>query len=454
MKIYNTLTKNKDEFKPQDDNRVKMYVCGPTVYDYAHIGNLRTYVATDLLRRWLKYNGFTVEEVMNVTDIEDKIIKKSKDEHVSYKDVTQKYEKAFINDLSKLNIELPEKMPHATDDEVIKQIVTIIKSLLEKGIAYKSDDGSVYFSVAKFKDYGKLSNIDLSGIKEGARVDLDEYEKEDAQDFALWKAKQDDEPSWPAPFGEGRPGWHIECSAMSTKYLGETIDLHAGGVDLVFPHHENEIAQSEAYTGKDFVKYWFHAEHLMVEGQKMSKSLNNIYTLEEMSKKYNVEPLAFRMLVLSSHYRERLNFTKESIEQAQNTLNNIRDFVLKNFETKGEHKLSGKETLEAFEEALNDDLNSPKAISVLFDYIKSVNIAQAHGKDVYDLLLKLDEFMGLGLENIKPVEIPENVAQLVKEREEARAKQDWLKSDQLRLKINSLGFEVEDTPEGSKVKQK
>jgi cysteinyl-tRNA synthetase len=449
MKIYNTLTKKKEEFKPQKDMQVKMYVCGPTVYDHAHLGNLRTYINTDLLRRWLKYSGYEVEEVMNITDIDDKTIKRSIDEKVPIKNVTQKYEKMFLDDLKKLNIEIPEKMPHATGDEVIDQMIMIVQKLLDDGYAYKSDDGSVYYSVKKFKGYGKLSGIDLSGIKEGARVAQDEYEKENAQDFVLWKAHKDGEPSWDAPFGKGRPGWHIECSAMSTKYLGDTLDIHAGGVDLIFPHHENEIAQSESFTGKKFVNYWFHCEHLLIEGQKMSKSLGNIYTIEEVCKKYNVEPLAFRMLVLMSHYRERLNFTKESIEQAQNTLNNLRVFVLRNIDGDKSMKPDGLE--ERFASAIDDDLNSPKALAEIFEYVKEVNKSEGYGKSIYETLLKLDQFLGLELDKIAKTEVPKEVIELAKKREEARQNKDWELSDKLRKEIETLGYSVEDTPEGPRV---
>ncbi len=447
MIIYNTLTKNKEEFIPQTKNKVKIYVCGPTVYDYAHIGNLRTYINTDFLRRWLRYSGYKIEEVMNITDIDDKTIKKSLEEKTPIKNVTQKYEKLFLEDLKKLNIEIPEKMPHATDNEVIERMIDIVQKLLDNGIAYKSDDGSVYLSVKRIKGYGKLSGVDLTGIKEGARVSQDEYDKENAQDFVLWKAYKEGEPGWDTPFGKGRPGWHIECSAMSTKYLGDTLDIHAGGVDLIFPHHENEIAQSESYTGKKFVNYWFHCEHLMIDGQRMGKSLNNFYKLKDLDG-FGVEPLALRMLALMSHYRERLNFTRESIEQAQNTLNNLRDFVLKNIETESTQDINYQDTRAAFENALNDDLNTPKAISVLFDYIKRINIAQAYGPEVYKFILDLDRFMGLELDRIKQAEIPWEVAKLIDERERSRAKRDWELSDKLRAEIQSLGFEVEDTPKG------
>ncbi|MFA5196898.1 MAG: cysteine--tRNA ligase [Patescibacteria group bacterium] len=401
MKIYNTLTKKKEEFKPQKDMQVKMYVCGPTVYDHAHLGNLRTYINTDLLRRWLKYSGYEVEEVMNITDIDDKTIKRSIDEKVPIKNVTQKYEKMFLDDLKKLNIEIPEKMPHATGDEVIDQMIMIVQKLLDDGYAYKSDDGSVYYSVKKFKGYGKLSGIDLSGIKEGARVAQDEYEKENAQDFVLWKAHKDGEPSWDAPFGKGRPGWHIECSAMSTKYLGDTLDIHAGGVDLIFPHHENEIAQSESFTGKRFVNYWFHCEHLMMEGKKMSKSLGNIYTLDEMCQKYKVKPHAFRLLALMSHYREPLNFTKESILQSKYTLLDLRTFCFENSKTTNndfplERLLKLKKSLI---ESLNDDLNTSFFFAKLQMFIKEINTKKSYSKNIYDFLLDIDKILAIGLDN-------------------------------------------------------
>jgi cysteinyl-tRNA synthetase len=470
MKIYNTLTKKKEEFKSKDGKLVKMYVCGPTVYDNAHIGNLRTYINVDLLRRWLEYSGYKVNEVMNITDIEDKIIKKAKEEKVLYKNVTQKYEKLFLEDLKKLNIELPEKMPHATDDEVIKQIITIIQDLLDKGIAYKSDDGSVYFSVKKFKNYGNLSGIDLSGIEEGARVAQDEYEKENAQDFALWKTSKEGEPSWEALFGKGRPGWHIECSAMSTKYLGDTLDIHAGGVDLIFPHHENEIAQSESFTGKKFVNYWFHCEHLLVEGQKMSKSLGNIYTLDEMCQKYNVEALALRILVLTANYRERLNFTKESILAADITLERLHgdvELLLKSQQNSSGIKINGlsnliESTKRSFIEVMNDDISSSRAISSIFSFLNKVNGQTNRNYEkndatvIYNLLIEIDKVLGLGLNDVlsnKPIVLPAIVRVLVKKREQARQDKDWILSDKLRAEIQNLGFEVKDTPEGPNIKK-
>jgi cysteinyl-tRNA synthetase len=450
MKLYNTLTKTKEEFQPMGGKIVKMYACGPTVYDFAHIGNLRTYLNEDFLRRYLEYSGFKMDEVMNITDIEDKIIKRANELKVDYHEITKKYEDAFLADLAALNIEKPERMPRATEE--IEPMIALVQTLIDKEIAYKSEDGSIYFAVKKFKDYGKLAHLDLSGMKEGVRVDNDEYDKENAQDFALWKAKKEGEPSWPAPFGEGRPGWHMECSAMSMKYLGETLDLHAGAVDLVFPHHENEIAQSEAATGKEFVKHWFHAEHLMVNGQKMSKSLGNIYTLEEISKKYKVEPLAFRMLAAMSHYREKLNFTDESIVMAQNTLNNLRDFLsrvrqFENIDDKNINKLISEYTVK-FTEALDDDLNMPKAVAVISGLVKELNnfFAQNHSypsrDKVLDFFIGVDRVLGLNL--AKAEVFPANAEKLFDEYKTARAAKDFETSDRIREELKSLGFIAED----------
>lgn len=450
MKLYNTLTKTNEELQPQDGKMVKMYACGPTVYDHAHIGNLRTYLNEDFLRRYLEYSGFTMNEVMNITDIEDKIIKRANELKVDYHEITKKYEEAFLNDLNSLNIEKPERMPRATEE--IEPMIALVQALLDKEIAYKSEDGSIYFAVKKFKGYGKLAHLDLSGMKEGARVDNDEYDKENAQDFALWKAKKEGEPSWPAPFGEGRPGWHIECSAMSMKYLGETLDLHAGAVDLIFPHHENEIAQSEAATGKEFVKHWFHAEHLMVNGQKMSKSLHNIFKLEEITKKYKVEPLAFRMLAAMSHYREKLNFTDESIVMAQNTLNNLRDFLgrVRQFENVNDAN-TDKLILnykDKFTAALDDDLNMPKAVAVISGLVKELNnfFAQNHSypsrNNVLGFFADVDKVLGLDL--AKAESFPAKAEKLFDEYKTARASKNFETSDKIREELKTLGFVAED----------
>lgn len=452
MKIFNTLSRSKENFTPLNKKIVKIYTCGPTVYNYPTIANLRTYINQDLLRRFLEYNGYKVIQAMNITDIDDKIINKSINDHKSYKIITQKYEKIFFDNLDELNIERPEYSPHATDPEAINQMIEIIQDLLKKEIAYKSNDGSIYFSVNKFMGYGKLSGLNISGIKDGARVDQDEYSKENAQDFALWKANKEGEPSWDAPFGTGRPGWHIECSAMSTKYLGKTIDIHSGGIDLIFPHHENEIALSESYTGKKFVNYWVHCEHLLIDGQRMGKSLNNFYTLDDLKRKFKVEPMAYRLLCLMSHYREKLNFTDSSIHQAQNTLLNLIKFVKNNL--KGNSRIDTNSIENDFLKALVDDLNTPKAMAILFEFINKVNINNTYGPDVHKLLLKLDRFMGLRLENIKPTKATESIEILLEERNRARSKKDWELSDRIRRQIDKLGYTVEDTKNGSIVTKK
>ncbi|MEK7481885.1 MAG: cysteine--tRNA ligase, partial [Patescibacteria group bacterium] len=316
IKFFNTLTRKKQIFKPLYDKRVGLYTCGPTVYDYAHLGNLRTYIFEDILRRTLKYNGYKIKQVMNITDVEDKIIGKMRQENKKLPEITEPYTKIFFGDLKKLNIEKAEVYPKATGH--IKEMIVLIKKLMAKKIAYQGEDGSIYFNIAKFKNYGRLSQLKKRELKTGVRIFADEYNKEQAQDFVLWKAKKIGELFWPSPFGEGRPGWHIECSAMSVKYLGKTLDIHAGAVDLIFPHHENEIAQSEAAFGKKFANFWLHAEHLLVNGQKMAKSLNNFYTLRDLENKNlprsdakhllrRFNPLAFRYLALTSHYRSKLN---------------------------------------------------------------------------------------------------------------------------------------------------
>ncbi|MDP3004405.1 MAG: cysteine--tRNA ligase, partial [Candidatus Azambacteria bacterium] len=320
LKLYNILTRKKQLFKPLKDKIAGLYACGPTVYNYAHIGNLRTYIFEDILKRALEFNGYEVKYVMNITDVEDKIIRDSKKSKKNILDFVKPYEKAFFEDLKKLNIEKAYKYPKATRH--IKEMIKIISALLKKGLAYKVDN-SIYFDIFKFKSYGKLSGLKSRELKVGARVDVDEYGKADAEDFVLWKAAKADEPSWGAPFGKGRPGWHIECSAMSMKYLGETFDIHAGAVDLIFPHHENEIAQSEGATGKPFVKYFIEGEHLLVDSKKMSKSLGNIFNLRDLEAK-KFDPLAFRYLVLTAHYRSKLNFTWKSLEAAQNALKKLR----------------------------------------------------------------------------------------------------------------------------------
>ena len=460
LKLYNILARKKQLFKPLKDKIVGLYACGPTVYNYAHIGNLRTYIFEDILKRALEFNGYEVKYVMNITDVEDKIIRDSKKAKKNILDFVKPYEKAFFEDLKKLNIEKAYKYPKATRH--IKEMIKIISALLRRGLAYKADD-SIYFDIFKFKKYGRLSGLKsrelsakggpASGWKVGARVDVDEYGKADAEDFVLWKAAKADEPSWDAPFGKGRPGWHIECSAMSMKYLGETFDIHAGAVDLIFPHHENEIAQSEGLTGKPFVKYFIEGEHLLVDSKKMSKSFGNIYTLINIKAK-GFNPLAFRYLVLTAHYRSKLNFTWKSLEAAQNALNKLRESVLeiqKEAEKSALSKTDFEKYRKEFLSYINDDLEMPRALALLWDIVKSEKLT---AKTKYNLIIDFDKIFGLNLSKIKIEKIPPPVLKLVKEREKYRKEKNFAKSDKLRKKIESLGWLVEDAPEGPKLKRK
>ncbi len=458
LKLYNILTRKKQLFKPLKDKIVGLYACGPTVYNYAHIGNLRTYIFEDILKRALEFNGYEVKYVMNITDVEDKIIRDSKKAKKNILDFVKPYEKAFFEDLKKLNIEKAYKYPKATQH--IKEMIKIISALLRRGLAYKIDD-SIYFNIFKFKSYGKLSGLKFRELKVGARVDVDEYGKADAEDFVLWKAAKADEPSWDANFSEagpafakamaGRPGWHIECSAMSMKYLGETFDIHAGAVDLIFPHHENEIAQSEGATGKPFVKYFIEGEHLMVDSKKMSKSFGNIYTLRNIEAK-GFDPLAFRYLVLTAHYRSKLNFTWKSLEAAKNALKKLRESVLeiqKEAEKSALLKTDFNKYHDKFLSHINDDLEMPAALALLWDIVKSEKLT---AKTKYNLIIDFDKIFGLNLSKIKIEKISPPVLKLVKEREKYRREKNFVKADKLRKKIESLGWLIEDAAEDSKIR--
>ena len=446
LKLYNTLTRKKETFKPIKAKEVKIYSCGPTVYNRVHIGNLRAFIFYDLLRRYLKFRGFKVKQVMNITDVDDKTIKGSQNEKISLKDFTEKYTELFFEDLAKMNIEKFEIYPKAT--ESINEIVELIEKLLKKGYAYKTEDGT-YFNMLKFKNYGKLSNLKLNELKEGAsgRVLKDEYEKQNPADFALWKfwKPEDGDVFWNTKIGKGRPGWHIECSAMSMKYLGETFDIHTGGIDLMFPHHENEIAQSEAATGKKFVNYWMHNEHLLIDGKKMSKSLGNFYTLEDLDKK-KYDYSAIRYLFISTHYRQKLNFSFEGIEQAKEAIKRINDFILTvsgnedNLEIEELIKKSEKE----FIQAMDNDLNISEALAVIFNFMKHANKLGAGDKSV-DFIRKIDGVLGILQDSTIP---PEEIITLAEERNEARKNKDWGKSDKIRNKIKEKGYEIKDTVEG------
>src|SRR5436190_447331 len=375
LRFYNTLSLQVEKFQPQQDNLVRMYTCGPTVYDYAHIGNFRTFAFYDLLRRWLRVRGYRLDHVMNITDVEDKIIRNALANQKSLADYTATYEKAFLEDCETLRLEHPEQIARAT--EHIPEMAAAIQKLSESGHTYTSD-GSVYFRIATFPEYGKLSHNDFGGIRAGARVDMDTYEKADARDFALWKAPKDGEPFWETPIGPGRPGWHIECSVMAIRYLGETLDIHAGGVDLIFPHHENEIAQSECLTGKPFSRFWLHAEFLMVEGQKMSKSLGNYFTLRDLLAR-GYAPEAVRYLLSSVPYRKQLNFTFDGLKSAATAIDRLRNFKLRlatdRYPDGVNEALAARAAAasQGFSDSLDDDLNTAEALAAVFEYVRETN---------------------------------------------------------------------------------
>jgi len=460
LKLYNTLTRKKETFKPIKKNLVTIYSCGPTVYNFAHIGNWRSFIFSDILRRYLKYKGYKVKHVMNLTDVDDKTIRDSKKENLSLKKFTEKYTKYFFDDMDKLNIEKVEYYPKATEN--IDEMVKLIKILLKKGYAYKAEDG-IYFDISKFKDYGKLANLNIKGLKTGARVSNDEYDKKNAKDFALWKFwdKEDGDVFWETEIGKGRPGWHIECSVMSTKYLGKTIDIHTGGVDLIFPHHQNEIAQSEAANDKKFVNYWLHCEHLIVNGKKMSKSLGNFYTLRDiLDKGYDAKSV--RYVLLSTHYKQKLNFTFKGIEAAQNVIERFREFVLKSKKASGKDNKKISELIKKvkldFEKAMDDNLNISKALAKIFDFMKDINKLlkdnKLSKKDANSIIKTMKEFNSvLGIIDFKEEKIDKQVESLIKQREDARAKKDFEKADKIRDKLKKKGIILEDTSQGVRWKK-
>lgn len=465
LKFFNTLSRTLESFKPIRDGEVSIYTCGPTVYDFAHIGNFRAYVCADILKRYLIYHGFKVKHVMNITDVDDKTIKNSKLQKMKLNDYTGKFTNAFFEDLDKINIIRADVFPRAT--ETISEMVEMISVLLDKGFAYSGDDGCVYYNVRKCKDYGKLAHINIDELKVGARVSQDEYEKEQAQDFALWKAydESDGDVFWETKLGKGRPGWHIECSAMSMKFLAEQIDIHTGGIDLVFPHHQNEIAQSEAFSGKSpFVKYWFHNEYLLVDGKKMSKSVGNFYTLRDLLKR-GFDPVAVRYLLLSTHYRTQLNFTFDSLDGAGAAVKRINDFVLslKNLNSdvvfnECVPKVCDRAKHE-FDSAMDDDLNITVGLAAIFELMKEVNILISDGKvsnDNRDDVLKLLDMFDsvLGIINWDELVLSDEVRVLVADREKARIGKDWKSADLIRNKLLDLGIVVEDSPRGPVCKRK
>ncbi len=449
LKFFNTLTRQKENFVPIKKSGVSFYSCGPTVYNYPHIGNYRAYIFADTLKRVLLYEDYKVKHIMNLTDVDDKTIRDSRKENKTLKEFTEFYTKEFIKDIKSLNIISPKKFTKATD--YIEEMVDITKKLMKKGLAYKSEDGSVYFNIKKFKDYGKLSGLVLGTQKENAsdRIKSDEYSKDNAQDFALWKAwdPKDGDVFWETALGKGRPGWHIECSAMSMATLGGKIDIHTGGVDNIFPHHENEIAQSEGATGKQFVKYWMHNEWVLVDQKKMSKSGKNFYTLRDLLDK-GIDPIAYRFWLLMANYRTRVNFVWEALEGAETALKRL--YTLYTELGAGIGKVN-KEYQHKFKKFIEDDLDTPRALTVLWDVLKDENISNADKKAT---VLDFNKVLGLGFEKLKEakkISLPKEIQKLVEERNQARQSKDFQKSDELRDKINSLGYEVKDTTEGQKI---
>ncbi|MCD4759934.1 cysteine--tRNA ligase [archaeon] len=447
MKLYNTLTRKKETFKPIKKDQINIYVCGPTIYDYAHLGHGRSAINFDIIRRYFLYKKYKVNFIFNYTDIDDKIIQRANKEKITAKELTKKFEKIYNEDYEKLNILKPTKTPKPTQH--IKEIIELIKKIEKNGFTYLLNDG-LYFNTKKFKEYGKLSHQNIKQLRAGARIKLDENKK-NPQDFVLWKLAKPKEPSWQSPWGIGRPGWHIECSAMATHYLGNTFDIHGGGQDLIFPHHENEIAQSEAANKKQYVKYWLHNGFIQVNKEKMSKSLGNFSTLRNIFKNYN--PMDVRYMVLSAHYRAPIDFSKKNLEQAKNSLEKIKGFVLNSKISKS--KLNNKliqKTQKDFEKAMDNDFDTPKALAVIFNFIKEAN-KQGTGKNAYNLIIKFDKVLGLNLDKIKQEKVPTEIVNLAQEREKARKDKDYKKADKIREKIELKGFLIEDTKEGPKLKK-
>jgi len=458
LRIYDTMRRNKVPFEPLEQGVVRIYACGPTVYDVPHIGNLRTFVFGDVLCRHLRRKGYEVRQVMNITDVDDKTIAGSERERMSLSEYTQEYTDKFFEDLGALRIEAAWKYPRAT--EHIQQMQDLIATLIERCHAYEHE-GSVYFDISSFPTYGKLSGIvpDARASREYGRLDADEYEREDVRDFVLWKAAKEREPSWESPWGPGRPGWHIECSAMSIEYLGHTLDIHLGGVDLLFPHHENEIAQSEGATGEKFVRYWVHPEHLIVDGEKMSKSLGNFLTLRDLLEQ-GYDAIAIRHQLLTAHYRRQLNFTLGGLEQSQQALNRLWDFVDRLEEiregTEGEDLSGQAEAARAkFDEALDDDLNVPGAMAAVFELMREVNILMGERKLGGQGAAQVLEFFGdadsvLGIIEHEKGAVDEEIEALIAEREQARQDKDFARADAIRDQLAAQGIVLEDTPSGTR----
>ena len=464
LKLTNTLTGKLEEFSPSEGQTVRMYICGPTVHDFVHIGNFRTFVFEDILRRQLKSKGWAIREVMNITDVDDKIIRKALEEGVDIRTYTEKYTKSFLEDSDQLRLERPELIVRATDH--IPEMVALVQQLLENGHAYREGD-SIYFRIAEFSEYGRLARLDKRGLRAGARVEVDEYDKEAPQDFVLWKGpKEENEPRWETEIGTGRPGWHLECSAMAMKHLGGNIDLHCGGVDLVFPHHENEIAQSEAATGTPFVRFWIHSEHLRVEGQKMAKSANNFYRLRDLLGK-GFEPLAIRYLLLSVPYRKQMNFTFDGLHQASQSLDRIKEFRFR----LGSSRLAPEgvaamcTTLEdcraRFEAGMDDDLNTAVALAAVFDLIKAANTALDRNElgaenrtEIEEWFKVIDQRLGIAPSSESSGSDDTEIEELIAARNQARGEREFARADEVRTQLLDMGVVIEDTREGTRWRRK
>jgi len=461
LALYNTLTLKQEPVIPLDDNHIRMYTCGPTVHDFAHIGNFRTFVQQDLLRRYIRFLGFKLTHVMNITDVDDNIITKARDAGVDIAEYTARYGQAFLEDMDQLRIQRPEVMPRATAH--IEAMTNLILKLREAGFTYESE-GSTYFRIERFPGYGKLSHLEAFEGQSSERIDSDRYDKENPRDFVLWKARKPGEAYWDTPLGPGRPGWHIECSAMSMQYLGQSFDIHAGGIDLVFPHHENEIAQSEAATRLPFVRHWFHCEFLMVEGQKMSKSLGNYYTLRDLLGKGH-SPAAIRYLLMSVHYRKQLNFTLEGLEQAGAALQRVNDFILRIREVPSASpdnpELDDRiaRARREFHEGLDDDLNTSVALAALFELIRDTNILldrRGVGANNRDQILALFSDANLVFDVFQIAEQrleDEEILQLIEERLQARRNRNFKQADEIRDALSRRGIALEDTKEGTRWKR-
>jgi len=464
LKLTNTLTGNLEPFSPDNGNTVRMYTCGPTVYDFAHIGNLRTFVFEDILRRHLRGKGWTLKHVMNITDIDDKIINKAIETGQDIRTYTAPYTEAFFKDCETLRIERPDIVTPATD--YIPEMIDLVGRLIQSGYAYPEGE-SIYYRISRFPSYGRLSRLDKRELKLGARIDVDEYEKEEPRDFVLWKApKHEKEPRWEAPFGTGRPGWHIECSAMAMKQLGETLDIHCGGVDNIFPHHENEIAQSEAVTGKPFARFWIHGEHLLVEGEKMAKSKGNFYTLRDLIDR-GYDPLAIRYLLVSVPYRKQLNFTFEGLDAARRSLDRIKEFLFRlkssKFKPGRNPAISAVLTTarKQLDAALDDDLNTAQALAAVFGLIKEGNIAltddaleEENRSEILQWFEVVEQRLGIVPTVEALVQVDEKVDSLIAQRNEARRNRDFAKADRIRQQLLDLDVIIEDTREGTKWRRK